>query len=80
MQSISRLNASMDAVHMFGGLKVPPEGEIQTPPTGGREWLKYPKKIKRHFSITYLTINYLTIKHLTYIINVSNKGGIYHAR
>jgi hypothetical protein len=26
---------------------LPPEGDIQTPPTGGREWLKYPKKIKR---------------------------------
>jgi hypothetical protein len=26
---------------------LPPEGDIQKQPTGGREWLKYPKKIKR---------------------------------
>jgi len=41
-------SASRAPVHGSGGrAALLPEGYIQKPPTGGREWLKYPKKIKR---------------------------------
>ena len=41
---------------MFGGLTIPPEGDIQKPPPRCREWLKYPKKIKRHIIQKYIDI------------------------